>query len=46
MVNVSPVGRNASNEERLAFNEYDNEHKVREKFVAVLKDKFGHFGLT
>jgi phosphomannomutase len=46
MVNVSPVGRNASNEERLAFNEYDNEHKVREKFVAVLKEKFGHFGLT
>lgn len=46
MVNVSPVGRNASNEERLAFNAFDNEHKVREKFVAVLKEKFGHLGLT
>ncbi|KAM3437942.1 hypothetical protein NHJ13734_004405 [Beauveria thailandica] len=46
MVNISPVGRNASNKERNEFEQYDKEAKVREKFVAVLKEKFGHWGLT
>lgn len=46
MVNISPVGRNASVEERNAFNAYDNAHKVRETMVAVLREKFGHLGLT
>ncbi|CAJ2501066.1 Uu.00g039190.m01.CDS01 [Anthostomella pinea] len=46
MVNVSPLGRNATNQERLDFNEYDNVHKVRETMVAKLKEKFGHLGLT
>lgn len=46
MANVSPVGRNASNQERADFEEYDKEHQVRAKFVQALKDKFGHFGLT
>ncbi|KAF4123881.1 phosphomannomutase [Geosmithia morbida] len=46
MVNVSPVGRNASNAERLAFNDFDNEAKVREKFVAELQKRFGHWDLV
>ncbi|TQV99425.1 hypothetical protein V2A60_004901 [Cordyceps javanica] len=46
MINISPVGRNASNKERNEFEAYDKEAKVREKFVAVLKEKFGHLGLT
>ncbi|KAL8713505.1 MAG: hypothetical protein Q9220_002367 [cf. Caloplaca sp. 1 TL-2023] len=46
MINVSPIGRNATVQERNDFVEYDKEHKIREKFVAVLKEKFGHFGLT
>ena len=46
MVNISPVGRNASLAERLAFLEYDDVHKVREKFIAVLREKFPDFGLT
>lgn len=46
MINVSPVGRNASVEERNAYEKYDLEHKIREKFVAALKEKFGHLGLT
>jgi phosphomannomutase len=46
MVNVSPVGRNASTQERHDFNAFDNEAKVREKFVAALKERFGHLGLT
>ncbi|KAM0450295.1 hypothetical protein ACHAPV_003964 [Trichoderma viride] len=46
MVNISPVGRNASTKERNEFEAYDKEAKVREKFVAVLKEKFGNLGLT
>ncbi|TRM65279.1 eukaryotic phosphomannomutase [Schizophyllum amplum] len=46
MVNVSPIGRNASLQERWDFNAYDKEHGVREAFVNVLKEKFGHLGLT
>lgn len=46
MVNISPVGRNASIQERNDYQAYDKEHKIREQFVAVLKDKFSHLGLT
>ncbi|EHK96334.1 putative Phosphomannomutase [Glarea lozoyensis 74030] len=46
MVNISPIGRNASVTERNAYNEYDLEHKVREKMVAALREKFPEFGLT
>ncbi|KAL7901350.1 phosphomannomutase [Trichoderma sp. SZMC 28014] len=46
MINISPVGRNASTKERNEFEAYDKEAKVREKFVSVLKEKFGNLGLT
>lgn len=46
MINVSPVGRNASNQERHDFEAYDKDAKVRDKFVAALKERFGHLGLT
>ena len=46
MVNVSPLGRNASNEERKAFEAYDKTACVRKKFVEVLREKFGSWGLT
>jgi phosphomannomutase len=46
MINVSPIGRNASTQERLDFQDYDNEAKVRETFVNKLKERFGHLGLT
>jgi len=46
MINVSPIGRNASQEERMDFLAYDNQTHVREKFVSVLREKFGHLGLT
>jgi len=46
MINVSPVGRNASVEERNEYNKYDLEHHVREKFVEVLREKFVDLGLT
>lgn len=46
MLNISPIGRNCSQQERCDFEEYDNKAKVREKFVSVLKEKFADFGLT
>ncbi|KAI9904760.1 hypothetical protein N3K66_001289 [Trichothecium roseum] len=46
MVNVSPVGRNASTAERNEFEAYDKEAGVRAKFVQALKEEFGHLGLT
>lgn len=46
MLNISPIGRNCSREERNAFEEYDAEHKVRAKMVAFLQEKFGEeYGL-
>lgn len=46
MINVSPVGRNASVRERDEFEAFDREHKVREAFVGKLRERFGHLGLT
>ncbi|KAG6854025.1 DNA-directed DNA polymerase delta [Blastosporella zonata] len=46
MVNVSPIGRNATIEERLAFEAYDKEHGLRAAFVKVLQEKFADYGLT
>lgn len=41
MINISPVGRSCSQSEREEFNEYDKQHRIREKFIEQLKDKFG-----
>jgi phosphomannomutase len=46
MINVSPIGRNASVKERDDYQKYDKEHKIRETFVAVLREKFADLGLT
>ncbi|KAI9833131.1 MAG: Phosphomannomutase [Phylliscum demangeonii] len=46
MVNVSPVGRNASMQERGDFERYDGEHGVRKTFVEALKREFPDLGLT
>ena len=46
MINVSPIGRNASTQERLDYQTYDLEHKIRETFVEKLRERFGHLGLT
>ncbi|EAL88512.1 phosphomannomutase (Sec53), putative [Aspergillus fumigatus A1163] len=43
MINVSPIGRNASVEER---NEYDKEHHIRTDMVNALKKEFPDYGLT
>ncbi|KAH6666598.1 eukaryotic phosphomannomutase [Halenospora varia] len=46
MINVSPIGRNASNEERNEYEKYDKVHKIRETMVGILREKFGDLGLT
>ncbi|GJJ08239.1 Phosphomannomutase 1 [Clathrus columnatus] len=46
MVNVSPIGRNATVEERQAFEEYDKKHQLRATFVRTLQEKFPDYGLT
>ncbi|XP_046989161.1 phosphomannomutase isoform X1 [Schistocerca americana] len=46
MINVSPVGRSCSQKEREQFFEYDKEHKIREKFISVLRKQFPDLGLV
>ncbi|KAK0731701.1 eukaryotic phosphomannomutase [Lasiosphaeris hirsuta] len=46
MVNISPIGRNASNAERLEYEKFDLAHGIRATFISKLKEKFGHLGLT
>lgn len=46
MINVSPIGRNASTQERIDFEQYDKQHQVRAKFIAALKENFPDYGLT
>jgi len=46
MINVSPVGRNASTQQRNEYEVFDKEHKIRENMVAALKKQFPDYGLT
>ncbi|KAJ6581212.1 eukaryotic phosphomannomutase [Mycena capillaripes] len=46
MINVSPLGRNATIAERNAFEAYDKQHGLRVAFVKVLQEKFADYGLT
>lgn len=46
MINVCPVGRSCSQEERIEFFEYDKVHHVRENLVKAMEEKFAkQFGL-
>jgi phosphomannomutase len=45
MINVSPIGRNCSQEERDEFEEYDKVHGVRATMIKALQEKFGDYGL-
>ncbi|KAJ2968153.1 hypothetical protein NUW58_g10282 [Xylaria curta] len=46
MINVSPIGRNANLQERLAFEKYDLEHGIRPAFIEKLKERFTNLELT
>jgi len=45
MLNISPIGRNCSQEERDAFEEFDKTAGVRKTMVAALQEKFSDYGL-
>lgn len=46
MINVSPIGRNCSQEERDEFEKYDKVHNIRTEMVSILRKKFKHLNLT
>ncbi|KAH8093296.1 eukaryotic phosphomannomutase [Cristinia sonorae] len=46
MINVSPIGRNTTLQERYDFTAYDDKAGVRAAFVKVLQEKFPDYGLT
>ena len=45
MLNISPVGRNCSHEERKEFAKYDKEHHILKTFVGVMESKFESYEL-
>eukprot|EP01084_Bolivina_argentea_P309635 535643_1 len=46
MMNISPIGRNCSRDERNAFEEYDNVHHIRERMIDEMSSKFKSLNLT
>ncbi|XP_047568608.1 phosphomannomutase 2 isoform X6 [Lutra lutra] len=46
MLNVSPIGRSCSQEERIEFYEFDKKENIRQKFVADLQKEFAGKGVT
>lgn len=46
MMNVCPIGRQCSRDERNFFNKYDNEHKIRAKMIEALRERFQDVDLT
>ena len=45
MMNISPIGRNCSKQERNEFEEYDKEANVRKTMVAALQAEFQDLNL-
>ncbi|OKL64339.1 Phosphomannomutase [Talaromyces atroroseus] len=46
MINISPIGRNATADERNEFEEYDKIHNIRKALVETLQKEFPDYGLT
>ncbi|CAL8329015.1 unnamed protein product [Lota lota] len=46
MLNISPIGRSCTQEERLEFYELDKKEKIRERFVSALREEFKGRGLA
>ncbi|CAL8274902.1 unnamed protein product [Lota lota] len=45
MINISPIGRSCTQEERIEFSELDRREKIRERFVEALQQEFAGKGL-
>lgn len=46
MLNVSPIGRSCSQQERDEFEKYDSVHHIRRTMIDALKEQFPNMGLT
>lgn len=46
MINVCPIGRQCTYEERLEFNRFDMEHSIRQKMVEALRKEFADVDLV
>lgn len=46
MINICPIGRQCSYEERLEFNKYDEKHSIRRKMIEALRKEFADVDLT
>lgn len=46
MLNVCPIGRNCSRDERNEFEQYDKVHNIRTTFVQALQKEFDGENLT
>lgn len=46
MINVSPIGRNASSQERNDYEKYDKANNIRTTMISKLKEAFPDIGLT
>ena len=45
LINLSPIGRNCTQEERLAFVEFDKQHHILNKMADMIRDKFDSEGV-
>jgi len=46
MLNISPIGRNCSKEERNEYEKYDIEHGIRKKMIETMQNEFSELNLT
>lgn len=46
MLNISPIGRNCSREERDDYEKFDLEHNIRKNMVEAMKKEFADLNLT
>ena len=46
MLNISPIGRNCSREERNDYEKFDLEHNIRKNMVAAMKKEFSDLDMT
>jgi len=46
MLNISPIGRNCSREERNDYEKFDLAHNIRKNMVSAMKEEFDDLNLT
>jgi phosphomannomutase len=46
MLNISPIGRNCSREERNDYEKFDLEHNIRKNMVAAMRKEFSDLDMT